>query len=184
MVMSFPIIMFDVRPADAEAPDRAFPVVAHMGVTFVHHYRYFEDFPGMKLGELLAHTEEIDNAWNGYGLRYFLGLHRQRIRDHQQDELRQFVRTVKDKPGLGIWYLFDEPNLQECYGEDLAPVFRMLKQETPDVPVAATYAGWRHWQSDNYLDYLDILMPDAYPVKAQPFSGAVTQPRPPTRGSY
>ena len=124
----FPIIMFDTRPADVEAPDRAFPIVADMGVTFVHHYRYFEDFPGMQLGELLGHTEEIDNAWNGYGLRYFLGLHRQRIRDHQQEELRQFVRTVKDKPGLGIWHLFDEANLQECYGEDLAPVFRMLKQ--------------------------------------------------------
>jgi len=168
----FPILMMDIHPADTSAIDDVLPVVKQMGVNYVHHYKHFEEAPVRPLETLIAHTADIDKAWEQYGLKWWVGLHRQRIKDHNLYELRTFVRAVKDKPGLGFWYLFDEPNLHHVWAEDLAPVYQMLKEETPEVPVGEILAGWRHWRSDNYLDYLDILMPDCYPVKAQPFPQA------------
>ena len=78
----------------------------------------------------------------------------------------KFVRKFKSHPALGMWYLYDEPkikalpNLQKLYG--------ILKQETPNVPVAIAMCWSIDW--NKFGEAYDILMPDIYPVGVSRFS--------------
>ena len=84
------------------------------------------------------------------------------------EKLRAAVREWKDHPALGMWYLFDEP-APELHGK-LLSIYKMLKAETPGIPVGVCLSWIKGYQTFN--DCADILMPDHYPVKNQKFPDA------------
>jgi len=83
--------------------------------------------------------------------------------------IRGMIQKYKNHPALGMWYLFDEP-AGEKRKEQLLQVYAMLKEESPNIPVALCLA----WTKDYgiFKDCADIIMPDSYPVKHQPFPEA------------
>ncbi len=124
--------------------------------------------------DLLAHPEQAKallDAAATYRMKAALQVIRSRriLQDpNHLEKLRTAIRKYRRHPGLGMWYLFDEPDAADR--DALLPVYRMLKQETPEIPVALCLAWRKKYQV--YADCADILMPDLYPVKDQAFPNA------------
>ncbi len=124
--------------------------------------------------DLLSHPEQAEALLNAAAAcRVKAALQVIRSRRTLQDpdhleKLRTAIRKYRRHPGLGMWYLFDEPNAADR--DALLPVYRMLKQETPEIPVAICLAWRKNYQT--CADCADILMPDLYPVKDQAFPNA------------
>lgn len=120
------------------------------------------------------------------------------------EQMRGIVRLFKGHPAVAFWYLHDEPNLpsaksrkamlaaqlQEAGGgqddvavkevrnhpESLLPFYKMIKEESPDVPVILMLAAVKDaWWGAVWRDFAgtyDILSFDTYPVFDQPFPQA------------
>ncbi len=88
------------------------------------------------------------------------------------EKMRVTVRKYKEHPALGFWYLYDEP-AGKITPDVLRPFYKMLKEETPDIPVALVNCWDETW--DRYSDVLDIQMVDLYPVRDQKFPEAPIQ---------
>ena len=95
-------------------------------------------------------------------LQVVRGKHILRDPEHLK-KLRTAVREWKNHPALGMWYLFDEPSPE--LHERLLNIYKMLKTETPDIPVLLCLSWIKNYQV--FKDCADILMPDLYPVKNQ-----------------
>ena len=100
-------------------------------------------------------------------LQVVRGKHILRDPEHLK-KLRTAVREWKNHPALGMWYLFDEPSPE--LHERLLNIYKMLKTETPDIPVLLCLSWIKNYQV--FKDCADILMPDLYPVKNQKFPDA------------
>lgn len=120
------------------------------------------------------------------------------------EQMQSIIRRFKHHPAVGFWYLYDEPNLpspktkkamlaarfQDETGaaekavvkeltrppEQLLPVYEMIKEESPDIPVvlmmAITNDGWWADAWKQFYPTYDIVSFDTYPVYADPFPKA------------
>ncbi len=142
--------------------DGHFERLKSMGITHVHGYlnAYSED--GLK-----ALQDQLDMAQK-HGLKVMFNLIRGNIQDETNglEKIRAVVLRFKDHPALGYWYLFDEPQGAKLK-KQLSEIYAMLKQETPDIPIALCLAQNAEWR--NFTRPCDILMGDIYPVKDEVF---------------
>ncbi len=76
------------------------------------------------------------------------------------------VEAVKDHPALLAWYLADEPELQGIAPENLNAAYRLVKRLDPYHPCSQVFA--RREAAVDYLDGLDLLMADPYPIPNGP----------------
>jgi len=160
---AFPMIMY-ATPATGEA----FEAVRAMGIDYVHLY-------GLTKGPLdeaaFARIQQYLDLAQKYHLKVMLDLDgSRRVLGNQLDEMRTVVQRFKNHPALGMWYLFDEPDNKKLTAKDLAPYYKMIKAESPDIPVAICHAWTTHWYAFN--DVQDILMQDIYPISGAPFPEA------------
>jgi hypothetical protein len=172
----FPLIMFAVPQSDA-----AFSQMKEMGIDYVHVY-------GMSVGPLdqarLKSIRSYLDLAQKHGLKVMFDLDgSRRIRQEDKklalEETRLLTQEFKDHPALGFWYLYDEPELSKGSSpEVLKQFYNLLKQETPNIPVAVCTATALEARSgldykwSSFLETYDIHIFDTYPVKGQVFPQA------------
>ena len=155
----FTLGLYSVHPVRA----KTILPIAEDGVNCLFHYV-----------DLLSHPEQAEallDAAAACRVKAALQLVRRRrtLQDPDHlEKLRSAIRKFRRHPGLGMWYLFDEPSAADH--DALLPVYRMVKQETPEIPVALCLAWRKNYHV--FADCADILMPDLYPVKDEAFPDA------------
>lgn len=159
----FPIIMFA-----ADSHTTCMKDLADMGVTYVHTYGMGRSTDSAALRKGRRYLDDArDNK-----LKVLVNLRGRcwLTRTNGVEQMRTYVREFKNHPALGFWYLIDEPSAVDATAAQLLPYYRMLKEETPDVPVAVLHAWSTNWWKYGHVQ--DILMNDYYSVKTQPFPKA------------
>jgi hypothetical protein len=73
------------------------------------------------------------------------------------------IKTFMDHPALLGWYISDEPNGTDISPQQLEEVYRVVKQNDPWHPVSIVFMV-PFLESRNYINALDIVMADPYPV--------------------
>ena len=118
------------------------------------------------------HLRILDRAQR-YGMKVMLNCDRNLVKDPDGvEKMRAVVRRLKDHPALGFWYLYDEP-AGALTADKLMPFYRMLREETPEVPVAVVNCWDETW--DQYSNILDIQMVDTYPIRDDAWPDAPLQ---------
>ncbi len=74
-----------------------------------------------------------------------------------------FIERWKDHPGLGAWYLYDEPVISGRTPEEMRYLYEMADSRDPYHPKLVCQVSW---SDRRFVDFMDVLMPDPYPIKA------------------
>jgi len=88
--------------------------------------------------------------------------------------LRAAVRTWREHPALGFWYVYDEPSPAVMTPAQLREIHDAVKAETPGIPTAVAQHWCKKWW--DYVPCVDIVMPDFYPVRDQTFPNVTRLP--------
>ena len=159
LMAEFPIGVYSLDPDN----DYNHEVTGEFDINYVH--RYVHPYKGPDQVEVI-----MKNAQK-HGKKVLFNLIRGTVLDEEDgmEQILAVIRKYKDHPALGMWYLYDEPT-GEAMRVKLSKVYEMLKQESPDIPVALCLA----WTADYpiFKDCADFLMPDFYPLKNQEFPNA------------
>ncbi len=77
------------------------------------------------------------------------------------------IKAFRDHPALLAWYIADEPNGYKIPPDTLKTIYRLVRENDPWHPVSIVFmAPWL--ASRNYIDALDIVMADPYPIPDSP----------------
>ena len=77
------------------------------------------------------------------------------------------IKAFRDHPALLAWYIADEPNGYRIPPDTLKTIYRLVRENDPWHPVSMVFmAPWL--ASRNYIDALDIVMADPYPIPDSP----------------
>ena len=117
-------------------------------------------------------TDKLLALAQKYEMKAFVILKRTFVQENDLEGMRATVRRYKNHPALAAWYLYDEPS-GKITPEVLRPFYRMLKEETPNIPVAIVSCWDETW--DRYSSVLDWQMIDVYPVHDEEFPRAPIQ---------
>jgi hypothetical protein len=79
------------------------------------------------------------------------------------------IKTFKDHPALLGWYISDEPNGMKIAPELLEEIYKTVKENDPWHPVSIVFMA-PFISSKNYINALDIVMADPYPVPDSPMT--------------
>lgn len=107
----------------------------------------------------------LSNAHNA-GLKVFMGLPRERIRENDLTALREFVSKIADEPALLTYYLFDEPEMHNIGMHRLASISKAIAaidQSRPSVILTS-----RPKLSGIFAEACDVLWVDPYPLDYSP----------------
>lgn len=140
---------------------------APFGFTHVAPYRNSATFltDDAKRAEMIAVLDRV--AALGMKVHYDLRkIATEPESDTKWEALRREVSAVRDHPAILAWYLADEPELQNIPPERLAAAYRLVKELDPYHPCSQVFAN--RDQAPDYLDGLDILMTDPYPIPRGP----------------
>ncbi|MCC7351234.1 MAG: hypothetical protein IT446_11755 [Phycisphaerales bacterium] len=148
--------------------DRNFEHAKAIGANYVHLYglSYDASPKGMK-----AMRDYLDLAQK-HGLKVMFDLdgHRRMAKPDGLEEMRRIVTAFKNHPALGFWYLADEPELNGTTAQTTEKYYKLIKAESPDIPVCLLTATMSSW--NGYLSSLDVYSFDIYPVSTAPFPQA------------
>ena len=78
--------------------------------------------------------------------------------------MREFIHRWKTHPGIGAWYLYDEPALAGRTVPQIEYLYNMADSIDPYHPKVICQV---FWSDKRFVPYLDVLMPDPYPIRAQ-----------------
>jgi len=156
-VSEFPLIFFAVYDNDD-----SFASIKRLGGTHVHNY---------KMGKSIGESQEFFDRAARFGLKVMANLDGKRRLEtgESPDALKEYVNHFKNHEAMGFWYLYDEP-ANKVDPKELLPYYKMLKTETPGIPVANGHEWAKGWWS--FRGVQDILMNDTYPVTGAPFPEA------------
>lgn len=87
--------------------------------------------------------------------------------DEKKARLIAEIKTFMDHPALLGWYISDEPNGTGITPEVLEEVYRTVKETDPWHPVSIVFMV-PFLASRKYIDALDIVMADPYPIPERP----------------
>lgn len=157
----FPVIVYSLDPAT----DVNFKLARSLGFNTAHTYHSGSDDPKSIEQDCsfleLAQTNGMKVMFNLNGKKW--------VKDTDGGQaFRSYIRKFKKNSAISIWYLCDEPSIEAIPA--LRKLYRILKDETPDIPVAIAM----NWNIDfmRYSDIYDIILPDVYPVSDQSFPNA------------
>jgi len=159
----FPMIMYAIPATDAN-----FKAAKSMGIDYVHLYGLSERTADAAAFERVQNYLDLAHQ---HGLKVMFDLDGGgKVPQDALEDMRSVVRRFKDHPALGFWYLFDEPDNHNVTVTQMEPFYAMLKEETPQIPVAVCHAWTKNWT--RYTGVQDILIHDTYPVTGIPFPDA------------
>jgi hypothetical protein len=89
--------------------------------------------------------------------------------------LQKEIKSFMDHPALLAWYIADEPNGNKVDPDSLRQIYELVRELDPWHPVSIVFTA-PYMSSFRYLDALDIVMADPYPVPDLPpsFVGKLT----------
>lgn len=156
----FPMIMYAVP-----ATDLNFKKVKELGINYVHLYALTS---GSIDEKKLAKIKEYLDLAQEYKLKVMLDLDgNNRVINGKISEVETIVRSFKDHPALGYWYLSDEPDNKGISFYKLYPFYKKIKAISPTIPIAICHGWTKNWQLYNGVQ--DILLHDVYPVVGAEF---------------
>ncbi len=79
------------------------------------------------------------------------------------------IKYFRDHPALLGWYIADEPNGYKISPETMEKIYRLIKEYDPWHPVSIVFMA-PFLSSKVYLNALDIVMADPYPIPDLPVS--------------
>jgi len=79
------------------------------------------------------------------------------------------IEAFRDHPALLGWYIADEPNGYKIPPQQIEEIYRTVKKYDPWHPVSIVFMA-PFLSSKNYIDGLDIVMADPYPIPDLPVS--------------
>lgn len=85
-----------------------------------------------------------------------------------EDAIRPEIEAFRDHPALLAWYIADEPEGHRIPPERMYAAYKLVKQLDPYHPVAICIAALSG--VSKYVDAMDILMTDNYPVPHFPLT--------------
>jgi hypothetical protein len=93
----------------------------------------------------------------------------------KRERLIAEITTFRDHPALLGWYISDEPNGSNVSPEQLEEIYRTVRDNDPWHPVSIVFMA-PFLSSRKYINALDIVMADPYPIPVFPvsFVGNVT----------
>ncbi len=133
------------------------------GFNLTHSY-YFED---QKTGDS-AQAREYLQAADRHGLKVFLGLRRDRIREGDWAWCERFAGELMDEPALLTWYLMDEPEVRGVSVAQLGRLRDGLRRVDPFHPASAVFCTPGVFKA--YAPACDVFWCDPYPVPGQPLT--------------
>jgi hypothetical protein len=81
----------------------------------------------------------------------------------KKERLLNEINSFKDHPALLAWYISDEPTGNGIVPDSLIKIYKLIKENDPWHPVSIVFmVPFRSLK--NYMDALDIVMADPYPV--------------------
>jgi hypothetical protein len=92
----------------------------------------------------------------------------------EEDQLRQYVRRLRDHKALMAYYIYDEPEFVPVLPERLTRAYEIIQEEDPYHP--CIILNMQFDAIDRYASSADIIMPDPYPSFREnmgPISGIV-----------
>jgi hypothetical protein len=87
----------------------------------------------------------------------------------KRERLISEIKAFRDHPALLCWYISDEPNGTNVTPETLEEIYRTVKGIDPWHPVSIVFMA-PFISSAKYINALDIVMADPYPVPVLPVS--------------
>jgi len=81
------------------------------------------------------------------------------------------VQTFRDHPALLAWYISDEPNGYKIPPDTLEQIYKVVKENDPWHPVSMVFMA-PFLSSKKYMNALDIVMADPYPIPVYPVTMA------------
>ncbi|TAL70631.1 MAG: hypothetical protein EPN88_06130 [Bacteroidetes bacterium] len=87
--------------------------------------------------------------------------------EEKRERLITEIKTFMDHPALLGWYISDEPNGINLPPEKLEEIYRMVKEIDPWHPVSIVFMV-PFLSSKKYINALDIVMADPYPLPDLP----------------
>jgi len=85
-----------------------------------------------------------------------------------EDAIRPEIEAFRDHPALLAWYIADEPEGNRVSPERMLAAYKLVKQLDPYHPIAICIAALSRMH--NYVQSMDILMTDNYPVPHLPLT--------------
>lgn len=92
----------------------------------------------------------------------------------EEEQLRQYVRRLRDHKALMAYYIYDEPEFVPVLPERLNRAYEIIQEEDPYHP--CIILNMQFDAIDRYASSADIIMPDPYPSFREnmgPISGIV-----------
>ncbi len=80
--------------------------------------------------------------------------------------VKQTVQRWKTYPALLGWYIYDEPDLRGIHRRDFFEIYKAVKEIDPFRPVTTSFGSPPRFRE--FIDGVDIIMPDPYPVPNNP----------------
>jgi hypothetical protein len=77
--------------------------------------------------------------------------------------MTEFIERWREHPALGAWYVYDEPVISGRTPEEMRYLYEMADSRDPYHPKAVCQVSW---SDPRFVEYLDVLMPDPYPIRA------------------
>lgn len=85
-----------------------------------------------------------------------------------EDAIRPEIEAFRDHPALLCWYIADEPEGNRVSPEQMLAAYKLVKQLDPYHPAVICIAALS--RMGNYVQSMDILMTDNYPVPHLPLT--------------
>jgi hypothetical protein len=85
----------------------------------------------------------------------------------KRERLIEEIKTFRDHPALLGWYISDEPNGISITPAQLEEIYKTVKEYDPWHPVSIVFMA-PFLSSKKYIDALDIVMADPYPIPDNP----------------
>jgi hypothetical protein len=89
--------------------------------------------------------------------------------EEKRKRLISEIAEFRDHPALLCWYISDEPNGVKMPAEKLEEIYRIVKENDPWHPVSIVFTA-PFITSKKYINALDIVMADPYPIPDLPVS--------------
>jgi hypothetical protein len=85
----------------------------------------------------------------------------------KKERLINEINAFKDHPALLAWYIADEPTGNNILPDSLVKIYKLIKEIDPWHPVSIVFMA-PFLSSVRYVDAMDIVMADPYPVPDLP----------------
>jgi len=163
----FPIGFFITRTT-GDRPlslDQVFAELAAGGLNIAHNSD-FQDWPGhakdyAEINSNSTAARYIEKA-HAAGIGVLMAFDQMMVIKGNLAGICDRVAALRQKPGLYAWYLIDEPSIHAASPQTVRRAYRAIKEVDSAHPVVMTIA--RTERIADYVDSLDIIVTDVYPV--------------------